>query len=143
MNLVDSNINNTAVFIVFMLAIVVGFVSWIRGLIRRHHARAWPKIEGKVVSCEVKLVTRPMVVNSMDMTEEYWEARVTYAYTAQGTEYTGKLSRSFKVGVDADDWASSYREGRVVVIRQNPAKPSDSQILEKEQEWMVPLEQVS
>jgi Protein of unknown function (DUF3592) len=135
--------SNTVVLIVFGLAVVFALASWIHGRIRRHHALAWPKIEGKVVSREVKLQKRPMLVNGVNTTEEYWEARVTYTYSVQGTDYTGKVSKSFKDGVEADDWASDYKEGRTLAVRQNPAKPSDSELIEKEQEWMVALEQAS
>lgn len=135
--------SNTVVLIIFCLAVVFGLASWIHGRIRRHHALAWPKIEGKVVSREVNLQKRPMLANGVNMTEEYWEARVIYMYSVQGTDYTGKVAKGFKDGVDADDWASSYREGRILVVRQNPAKPGDSELIEKEQEWMVPLEQAS
>ncbi len=94
----------------------------IRNLIYSQKPRAWPTVQGKVVSSEIR------TKSASDSTTH--EVRVTYKYQVAGLEYEGKR---LAYGYGGSSNRNSHelilkklKEAKTVSVRYDPAKPSEA-----------------
>ena len=92
-------------------------------------ARDWPKINGVVVRSDVRQLRDTSIPNTRN-----WVPDLSYSYEVDGQQYMGEnysfmsWSRQGASKVAAQKLADKYKEGGNIVVRVDPADPTNSVI---------------
>lgn len=92
--------------------------------------KAWPSTSGEILSSRVEEEERrDRDSDGRNRTRYTYTARVTYAYTIQGIDYTGHRIRADDTGGDRDkafDTINDFPVGSTVDVYYDPSDPASS-----------------
>ncbi|MGH9521140.1 MAG: DUF3592 domain-containing protein [Terriglobales bacterium] len=127
----DPQLQQSGIFVLFIFLGVLVERGW--QWLRRRRALTWPVAEGRVHSADWR--------QPRTGTNRYFVGTLSYYYFVDGHFYSGYLRRSFSKADAAMDWTQRMH-GAAIAVRYNAQLPSDSLLLEDEQQFPVSSHQV-
>jgi hypothetical protein len=103
---------------------MLGISAWlffvVRNLLTGRRARAWPLAVARVETFEV-----------IEVDSHFFRTILYYSYSAHGHFYSGEFVRTQSSWDRADSLGSDWRD-RQIMVHYNPAHPSQSVFVEKD-----------
>src|SRR5260370_18094520 len=119
-------------FYVWLAFIFAGGSFRVWRWLRRKRAAGWPVADGRIESVDVSKPTF-----SFTTKRGYYVAELGYSYSIAGTTNSGHYRREFPTEREADEFVRDL-QGKAVVVRYNPNKPSSSLLLQPDIEAFLP-----